>query len=58
MESELTKLFREINELIGAFQVDGGKCVAKGNKAAGRRARVCSVELAAKLKEFRKISPK
>ena len=54
MES-VEKLLNEITETFEAFKADAEK---ETNKAAARRARVTSVELAKLLKKFREISVK
>lgn len=48
-------MVEEIKALCEAFIIDARKA-KEGNKSAGARARKASLELAAKLKEFRKES--
>lgn len=50
-------LIKKINEQIEAFKADAEKR-AKGNKAAGVRARKASLELAKLFKEYRAESVK
>ena len=45
-----------INEQIAIFQENAEAQIAKGNKAAGARARKAALELMKALKEFRKLS--
>ena len=52
----MTELVAKINELYAAFAADAEAQVAKGNKAAGARARKASLEIEKALKEFRKVS--
>ena len=51
----MEKLLNEITETFEAFKADAAKDT---NKAAARRARVNSVELAKLLKKYREISIK
>ena len=48
-------LIKKIDKLMDAFKVECDKNL-HGNKAAGRRARVISLELGNLLKEYRKVS--
>lgn len=52
----MNELIAKINELNAALVADAELQVAKGNKAAGTRARKASLELEKVLKEFRKVS--
>jgi hypothetical protein len=52
----MKKLVEKIQAEIDAFVVNAGAQVAKGNKAAGARARKAALELMKDLKEFRKVS--
>ena len=52
----MKELVAKINELYAAFAADAEAQVAKGNKAAGARARKSSLEIEKALKEFRKVS--
>ena len=52
----MNELIAKIKELSTAFFADADLQVAKGNKAAGTRARKTSLELEKAFKEFRKIS--
>ena len=52
----MKELVEEINATIAEFQVNAEAQVAKGNKAAGARARKAALELMKDLKEFRKES--
>ena len=52
----MEKLVNEIESVYGAFLTDATAQLAKGNKAAGTRARKASLELEKMLKEFRKVS--
>ncbi|MCQ2118998.1 MAG: histone H1 [Bacteroidales bacterium] len=52
MEALVAKIKAEID----AFVVNADAQVAKGNKAAGARARKAALDLMKDLKEFRKIS--
>ena len=52
----MKELVEKINAEIAAFQKDAEAQVAKGNKAAGARARKAALALMKDLKEFRKIS--
>lgn len=51
----MEEIVKKINEQFAAFAADAEKA-ANGNKAAGTRARVASLEIEKALKEFRKIS--
>lgn len=53
----MESLIKKINEQIEAFKVNAEKR-AKGNKAAGVRARKASIELTKLFKEFRSTSVK
>lgn len=50
-------LVEKISELTASFNKDAALRVG-GNKAAGQRARVTSIELEKLFKEFRKVSVK
>ena len=52
----MNELIAKIKELNAALVSDAELKVAKGNKAAGTRARKDSLELEKVLKEFRKVS--
>lgn len=52
----MNELIAKIKELNVALVADAELQVAKGNKAAGTRARKASLELEKVLKEFRKVS--
>ena len=52
----MNELIAKIKELNAALVADAELQVAKGNKAAGTRARKASQELEKVLKEFRKVS--
>lgn len=52
----MEELVKKIAELEAAFNADAEAQVAKGNKAAGLRARKNALELINALKEFRKVS--
>jgi len=52
----MEKLVKTIETSYAAFIEDATAQVAKGNKAAGMRARKVSLELEKLLKEFRKVS--
>jgi hypothetical protein len=52
----MEKLVEKINANIEAFKVNAEAQLAKGNKAAGARARKAALELMKDLKEFRKVS--
>ena len=52
----MENLVKEIEGVYGAFLTDASAQLAKGNKAAGTRARKASLELEKMLKEFRKAS--
>jgi len=49
-------LVEKINAEIAEFQANAEAQIAKGNKAAGARARKAALELMKDLKEFRKAS--
>ena len=49
-------LVNKIKENIDLFVANAEAQVAKGNKAAGARARKAALELMKDLKEFRKVS--
>jgi hypothetical protein len=50
------KMIEELKELWENFVLNAEKFESKGNKAAGKRARKVSVNLAEKFKEWRKHS--
>ena len=52
----MKELVEKINATMPEFQVNAEAQVAKGNKAAGARARKAALELMKDLKEFRKES--
>jgi hypothetical protein len=52
----MENLVNKIKDTFGCFAADADAQVAKGNKAAGTRARKASLELEKMLKEFRKES--
>ncbi|WP_072530783.1 histone H1 [Bacteroides ilei] len=52
----MDELIAKIKELSAALLADAELQSAKGNKAAGTRARKSSLELEKVLKEFRKVS--
>ncbi|MBP3356855.1 MAG: histone H1 [Rikenellaceae bacterium] len=52
----MQNLVDSINEQITVFQENAVLQVAKGNKAAGARARKAALEIAKLMKEFRKAS--
>ncbi|MCD7817139.1 MAG: histone H1 [Bacteroides sp.] len=52
----MDELIAKIKELSATVVVDAEMQAAKGNKAAGTRARKASLELEKVLKEFRKVS--
>lgn len=52
----MNELIAKIKKLNAALVADAELQVAKGNKAAGTRARKASLELEKVLKEFRKVS--
>jgi len=52
----MENLVKEIEGVYGAFLGDANAQIAKGNKAAGTRARKASLELEKMLKDFRKVS--
>ena len=52
----MKELVEKINAEIAAFQANAEAQVAKGNKAAGARARKAALDLMKDLKEFRKVS--
>jgi hypothetical protein len=49
-------LVKKIEEKMEFFKVNADAQVAKGNKAAGARARKAALDLMKDLKEFRKVS--
>ena len=52
----MENLVKEIESVFTAFLGDANAQIAKGNKAAGTRARKASLELEKMLKDFRKQS--
>ena len=52
----MNELVEKIIAEAAFFQENASAQVAKGNKAAGARARKAALELMADLKEFRKVS--
>ena len=52
----MTELVKTIDETTDVFKANAEAQVAKGNKAAGARARKAALELMKDLKEFRKAS--
>ena len=52
----MKKLVDQIKAEIAEFEVNAEAQVAKGNKAAGARARKAALALMKDLKEFRKVS--
>jgi len=52
----MKELVEKINANIELFKANAEAQVAKGNKAAGARARKAALELMKDLKEFRKVS--
>ena len=52
----MKELVKKIEETMDVFKANAEAQVAKGNKAAGARARKAALELMKQLKEFRKIS--
>lgn len=52
----MEELVKAIDALYAEFKKDAAAQAAKGNKAAGLRARKAALELSAQLKEFRKVS--
>ncbi len=52
----MEELLIQINEQIQEFTVNAEAQVAKGNKAAGTRARKAALEVSKLMKEFRKLS--
>ena len=52
----MKKLVEQIKAEIAEFEVNADAQVAKGNKAAGARARKAALVLRKDLKEFRKVS--
>ena len=52
----MQELVQKIEGIYAAFKTDADLQVAKGNKAAGLRARKAALELAGLMKEFRKVS--
>ena len=52
----MNELIDQVKELSAALIADAELQAAKGNKAAGTRARKASLDLEKALKEFRKVS--
>jgi hypothetical protein len=52
----MKELVKKIEETMDVFKANAEAQVAKGNKAAGARARKAALELMKDLKEFRKAS--
>ena len=52
----MEELVKQIDELYAQFKADATQQVAKGNKAAGLRARKAALTIGALMKEFRKVS--
>ena len=52
----MKELVEKINAEYEVFATNAGAQVAKGNKAAGARARKAALALMKDLKEFRKVS--
>lgn len=52
----MKELVSKINANLAAFQENAEAQLARGNKAAGARARKVALELMKDLKEFRKLS--
>lgn len=52
----MEELVKKIEENYALFKENADAQVAKGNKAAGARARKAALELMKDLKEFRKVS--
>lgn len=52
----MKEIVAEINALIADFQKNAEAQIVKGNKAAGTRARKAALEIAKKMKDFRKAS--
>lgn len=52
----MEELVKQIDALYADFKKDADAQVAKGNKAAGLRARKAALALTGLLKEFRKVS--
>ncbi|MFI3316011.1 MAG: histone H1 [Rikenellaceae bacterium] len=52
----MEQLLAQINIQIDEFKVNADAQVAKGNKAAGTRARKAALEISKLMKEFRKAS--
>lgn len=52
----MEELVKTIAEQIATFTANAEAQVAKGNKAAGARARKAALDLMKSLKEFRKVS--
>jgi len=52
----MKELLEKINSEIALFQSNAEAQVAKGNKAAGTRARKAALNIAKLMKDFRKIS--
>lgn len=54
----MKNIIEKANKAFEAFAKDANLQSEKGNKAAGVRARKASLEIAALMKEFRKVSVK
>ena len=52
----MKELVKKIEETMDVFKANAEAQVAKGNKAAGARARKAALELMKDLKDFRKAS--
>ncbi|MCF0172540.1 MAG: histone H1 [Bacteroidales bacterium] len=52
----MEELVKAINVAVESFQVNAAAQVAKGNKAAGVRARKAALEVIKLMKDFRKAS--
>lgn len=52
----MEELVKQIDAVYAEFKKDADAQVAKGNKAAGLRARKAALALAGLMKEFRKVS--
>ena len=52
----MKELVKKIEETMDVFKANAEAQVAKGNKAAGARARKAALALMKDLKEFRKVS--
>ena len=52
----MEELVKQIEAVYADFKKDADAQVAKGNKAAGLRARKSALTLAGLMKEFRKVS--